>query len=195
MFTIDFRNPCNAYAFSIVGNKNVDVVYLYSNLAEYASYNVYVKILSQNVVDKIAIDSNDISIVNGLLLVKWTMGELATKCRNLKVQLQFENEQEEKIAQSKIVDVKLANSIDPNSEVEPIYPNILKRLQDQINELKERSVASVKSATLTGDNLIIKLANTNDVEVASIEVTIPLSDKVDKVEGAEALFSTSISNN
>ena len=110
------------------------------------------------------------------------MGELATKCRNLKVQLQFENEQEEKIAQSKVVDVKLANSIDPNSEVEPIYPSILQILQDQIDELKVTSVAG-GTANFTGDTLTISLKNKNNIEVAQLQTTIPMSEKVDKVAG------------
>lgn len=174
MYTIDFRNPTNTYAFSIVGNKDVDLVYLYSNLGAYASYKVYVKILSDNVADKIEINSQDISADNGVLLVKWTMGELATKCRNLKVQLQLENEQEGKIIQSRVVEIKLGNNIDPEAEAETIYPNIIEDLQEQIDDLKAHSVASIETA-FENSTLTMTLKNIDGKVIDTVEVTIPIS--------------------
>ena len=95
MFIIDLRNTrVSNYDFSVIGNNNVDKVYIYSHFVQYANgYKVYLKAHSTDdrYVDKIEIDSQNISIEDGALLVKWTMGEVSTQCERIELQLQFEN--------------------------------------------------------------------------------------------------------
>lgn len=186
MFIIDFRNKLvSNNNFSVIGNNNVDTVYLFSHFTEYASdYNVYLKVISEDetYVDKIKIDSENISIVDGALLVKWTMGEVSTQCKKIDIQLQFENSDGSIIAQTRIVSITLADTIDVDGKIGHIYPKILKELQDQIDALEVGSVAGY-SMSFASDTLIITLTNANGDIVATDQISIPLSEKVDKVEG------------
>ena len=139
MYIIDFRNKLvSDNHFSVIGNNNVDVVYLYSHFTQYVSgYNVYLKVISEDeeYVDKIRIDSENISIVDGALLVKWTMGEVSTQCKKIDIQLQFENNDGSIIAQTRITSITLADTIDVDGKIPHIYPKILKELQEREQDL------------------------------------------------------------
>ena len=186
MFIIDFRNKLvSNNNFSVMGNNNVDTVYLFSHFTQYASgYNVYLKVISEDerYVDKILIDSENISIVDGALLVKWTMGEVSTQCKKIDIQLQFENNDGSIIAQTRITSITLADTIDVDGEIPIIYPKILSQLQEQIDTLKADSVAGY-TMSYDSDTLIINLLNKNGDVVATNQITLPFSEKVDKVEG------------
>lgn len=186
MFIIDFRNKLvSNNNFSVIGNNNVDVVYFYSHFTQYASgYNVYLKVISEDerYIDKILIDSENISIEGDALLVKWTMGEVSTQCKKIDVQLQFENNDGSIIAQTRIVSITLGDTIDADTLIPIIYPKILTQLQEQITNLKSDSVASF-DMSFANDTLIINLKNKDGNIVATDQITIALSNKVDKVEG------------
>lgn len=186
MFIIDFRNKLvSNNNFSVIGNNNVDIVYFYSHFTQYASgYNVYLKVISEDerYIDKILIDSENISIEGDALLVKWTMGEVSTQCKKIDVQLQFENNDESIIAQTRIVSITLGDTIDADTLIPIIYPKILTQLQEQITNLKGDSVASF-DMSFANDTLIINLKNKGGNIVATEQITIALSNKVDKVKG------------
>jgi len=175
MFIVDFRNTnVSEYRFSIMGNSNVDVVNFYSRFTQYAQdTSIYLKIRSHNddYVDKIAIASENVSVDNDALVVKWTMGAVSTHCKKIDLQLQFEKEGEI-INQTGIVTLTLANTIDVEGLIPPIYPQVLKQLQEQIDTLFAESGAKV---TLGYDNdvLTINLLNENGDVVDTKTITIP----------------------
>lgn len=193
MFIIDFRNKLvSDNHFSVMGNNNVDVVHFYSHFTQYASgYNVYLKILGndETYVDKILIDSENISIEDDVLLVKWTMGEVSTQCKKIDVQLQFENNDGSIVAQTRIVSITLGDTIDVDGEIAHIYPKVLTQLQEQIDTLKGESVKGV-GMSYASDTLIIKLYNKDNVVIATNQVSIPLSNKLDRVSETNKVYGT-----
>ena len=177
MFVIDLRNTTiRNYNFSSVGNKNVDTIHFYSNQKRYVDKSVYVKILSENYADKIAIDSEHVYIKDDMLVVEWTMGSVATLGRKLQVQLQFEDTANNKISQSMIVSIALAPTLDISGSIEPIYPTILEHLQEQIDVLKAESVADIRGDCI-GDTLTIDFYNANGAHLGTqVQISLPTAD-------------------
>ncbi len=175
MFIIDFRNKnMSEYRFSVINNSNVDVVNLYSNFVQYATNtSIYLKIRSvdDTYVDKIAIASENISIDDGALLCKWRMGAVSTHCKKIGLQLQFEQEGDI-IAQTGIVYLTLADTIDVDELIPIIYPQILKELQEQIDALTNDSGAKV-TLGYSNDVFTINLLNVNNEVIDTKTIAIP----------------------
>ena len=197
MFIVDFRNTnVSEYRFSIMGNSNVDVVNFYSRFTQYAQdTSIYLKIRSHNddYVDKIAIASENVSVDNDALVVKWTMGAVSTHCKKIDLQLQFEKEGEI-INQTGIVTLTLANTIDVEGLIPPIYPQVLKQLQEQIDTLKADSYA-VAEMSYANDNLQIVLKNKDNQTLTSLQVSIPTSDKYTKTEADQKFLAMFTAHN
>ena len=150
MLLIDLRNPrITTFNYSIVGNKDSDVIYFYSHFVQYANANIYLKILSEYVADKIVIPAENISVdeEEKLLIIKWTMTQEACIADKLAVQLQFE--ENDTVAQSRIAKINLGNTLDISGEIEPIYPDILKHLQEEIDLLSLTKVDKVEGKGLS----------------------------------------------
>ena len=147
MFIIDLRNTnVSEYRSSVIGNNNVDVAHIYSRFIEYATgYNAYLKVLSseEDYCDKIEIDSADMSIDDGALLIKWTMGEVSTRYKKIFIQLQFENNDGSIIAQSRIVSIVLSDSIQSDVIIPPLYPKVLQQLRQDVDALAENKLDKV----------------------------------------------------
>lgn len=187
MFIIDFRNKkVSQYGFSVVNNNDVDIVHIYSHFVQYRDYLVYLKVESEDksYVDEILIDSENISVEEGALLVKWTMGAISTQCKKIYIQLEFRegNEENSKVAQTNIVSITLGDTIDTSEGAKHLYPQILKELQRQIDELKVGSVSDF-DLDYTNDVLTITLFNEEGEAVSQLQATIPTSTKVDKIAG------------
>ena len=177
MFIIDFRNRnMSEYRFSIMNNSNVDVVNFYSRFIQYATgTSIYLKIRSHNddYVDKIAIASENVSIDTDALVVKWTMGAVSTHCKKIDLQLQFEKEGDI-VDQTNIVTLTLADTIDVEELIPPVYPQVLKQLQEQIDELFAESGAKV-TLGYNNDVLTINLLNEKGDVVDTKTAPIPTS--------------------
>lgn len=186
MFIIDFRNKnVSEYRFSVIGNSNVDKVNLVSHFIQYASNtSIYLKVESfdGNYVDKIAIASENISVDEDALVCKWTMGAVSTQCKKLRLQLQFE-QGETIIAQTGVVNLTLADTINVDELIPVIYPQVLKELQDQIDTLKVKSFA-LASMSYSNDVLHLYFENAMHEIVSNVQVAIPTSDKMLFIEGA-----------
>lgn len=197
MYIVDFRNTnMSEYRFSIMGNSNVDVVNFYSRFTQYAQdTSIYLKVRSHNddYVDKIAIASENISIDNDALVVKWTMGAVSTHCKKIDLQLQFEKEGDI-INQTGIVTLTLSNTIDVEGLIPPIYPQVLKQLQEQIDTLKADSYA-VAEMSYANDNLQIVLKNKDNETLTSLQVSIPTSDKYTKTEADQKFLAMFTAHN
>ena len=175
MFVIDLRNTTiQKYNFSVVGNKNVDTIYFYSRFVEYATKRVYVKIVSENYADKLLIDSENIEVKNGCLIVKWTMDANATYDPKCQLQLQFEDALSNKIDQSMIVTVTLARSLDPVGSYTPT-PSILQQILDDIAELQAESMASFDVGFNAGV-LSFTFYNENEEAIGNTQIELPTED-------------------
>lgn len=144
LFNIDLRNKnVSEYHCSIMNNANVDTIKIYSPFKNYVDYSIYLKVESNNgeYVDKIAIEQGDISIEKDALVVKWTLGAVSTRFKEIDIQLQFEKDDE--IAQSNIVSVVLNDTIDVSKGLKRLYPCVLERMESDIAELK-REVEELK---------------------------------------------------
>lgn len=197
MFIVDFRNRnMSEYRFSVMNNSNVDVVNLYSRFTQYAqNTSIYLKIRSvdDDYVDKIAIASENVSVDADALVVKWTMGAVSTHCKKIYLQLQFEKEGDI-VDQTSIVGLTLADTIDVEGLIPPIYPQVLKELQDQIDTLKAESYA-VSEMSYVNDNLQIVLKNKDNETLTSLQVSIPTSDKYTKTEADQKFLAMFTAHN
>lgn len=180
MFIIDLRNKfVSDNHFSVIGNNNVDKVRFLSHFTQYSNYSIYLKVKSEDetYVDKIEIASENISVDEDMLVVDWTMGKVSTQCKKIYVQLQFENDEGELIAQSRIVNIILNDTIDVSEEMKRIYPDILIELQNQIDTLSEDSVANI-SVSYSNDVLTINLYNSKNKVIATKTASIPLDTHI-----------------
>lgn len=187
MFVIDLRNKLvGKYCFSVMNNNDVDTVYIYSHFTQYKDYLCYLKVISEDetYVDEFLIDSEKVIIEDNALRVEWTLGAISTHCKKISIQLEFRENQEDnsKVAQSSIVDIVLGDTLDVSEKIAVLYPDILKSLQNQIDDLNDGSVASF-DMSYVNDVLTINLKNAEGESVASLQANIPTSTKVDKVEG------------
>lgn len=121
MFIIDLRNKnVSEYHFSVMNNNKVDSVWLFSRFKQYASnYNVYLKVIGseEKYADKIKINASDISIEDNALLVKFVLTKEQTKHQQLFVQLLFENENGDEVAQDREVSITLNKSLPLNTNL------------------------------------------------------------------------------
>ena len=182
MLVIDFRNKriLSKNSYSVVGNKDSDVILFYSHFVQYANSTIYLKVLSDNYADKINIPSENVRTEDGTLVVEWTMTQEACSSEKLMLQLQFEDNGE--IAQTSIASVTLGNTLNISEIIEPRYPRVLEFLQEQITSLQNGSVATFEIA-FESDTLTLTTKNADGDVLDTLTATIPLSDKVDKVEG------------
>lgn len=141
MFIIDLRNKnVSDYGFSVIDNNNVDEVLIFSHFKQYENNSIYLKVLSddETYCDKIAIDSENVSVEDDALVIDWTMGGLATHFKQISIQLQFEDSEGNKLAQSRIVTITLHDTIDVSKHLERLYPDVLRRLENEIADIKRR---------------------------------------------------------
>ena len=177
MFVIDLRNTAvKNYTFSVVGNKNVDIVYIYSRFTQYANKNIYLKLISENYADKIQIANENVSIKDGCLVIKWVMGAVATVGKKLQIQLSFEDGVEDIIAQSSIATITLGDTLDPSSQIEPLYPTVLQQLQEQIDVLHVESVANI-TASFENGVLVFDWYNADGTHLGTqIQIELPTEE-------------------
>lgn len=141
MFIIDLRNALvSNYRFSVIGNNDVDEVQIFSHFTQYENYSCYLKVMSddETFADKIAIDNEHKEVIDDALVVKWLMSKDFTQFKKIYVQLQFENTNGEEVAQSRIVEITLNDTLPVERHIAKMYPDVLKRLEQQYNELEER---------------------------------------------------------
>lgn len=188
MLVIDLRNKriLSKYSYAVVGNKDSDVIRLYSHLVQYANYNIYLKVLSDVYADKIDIPASDVSIEDDTLVVDWTMDDASCSCDKLMLQLQFEKNGV--IAQSSIAIITLGNTLNISEIIEPQYPRVLEHLQEEIDALGDLDTivdVSYEGGVFTftkNDGTEIEIDLSNDY--ASIQyVDDALEEKVDKEQG------------
>lgn len=176
MFVIDLRNSTiRNYNFSTINNKNVDVVHIYSRFAKYVDKHVYVKILGENFADKILIDSEHKEVKDGCLIVKWTMGAIATYDKKVQVQLQFEDVTNDLIDQSMIVTITLADTLDVIGQVPPPAPAVLQQILDDISALQGHDVADMSVGFESG-LLTFTLYNIEGDAIHTYQVELPTEE-------------------
>ena len=135
MLVVDLRNTrINVYNYSVIGNKNSDIIYFYYP-KKYQNYNVYVKVLGENIADKFRIYEPNIEVKDDCIRAKWIMSQSVTVNKEIQVQLEYDITLMggSEIAQSKIVALKLQNTLDINGEIEPIYPSVLQELREDLD--------------------------------------------------------------
>lgn len=141
MFIIDLRNALvSNYRFSVMNNNDVDEVQIFSHYSQYLNYSIYLKVMSddETFADKIAIDNEHKEVLDDALIVKWLMSKVFTQYKEIAIQLQFENENGEEVAQSRIVKITLNDSLPVDRHVEKQYPDVLERLEREVAELKAK---------------------------------------------------------
>ena len=67
---------------------------------------------------------------------EWEMTRKSTHYRNLELQLQLENEEEDIIFQSQIVEIELSGTLDVDNEISEEYPSELQRLEKEVDDVK-----------------------------------------------------------
>ena len=175
---IDFRNATiQKYAYSVVGNRNYDKILFFAHLVDVENFDVYLKLENDEYVDKIKIPDTDVVIDtdNEVVMIKWTMTQIATMCKKLKMQISFENPTDEQhiiIAQTRIVELSLGNTIDFGGDIPIIYPTIIEQILHDIKELEEQVIIDL-TMSYSNDTLIIGLKNYEGTIFEEIQVSVP----------------------
>lgn len=175
---IDFRNATiQKYAYSVVGNRNYDKILFFAHLVDVENFDVYLKLENDEYVDKIKIPDTDVEIDtdNEVVMIKWTMTQIATMCKKLKMQISFENPTDEQhiiIAQTRIVELSLGNTIDFGGDIPIIYPTIIEQILHDIKELEEQVIIDL-TMSYSNDTLIIGLKNYEGTIFEEIQVSVP----------------------
>lgn len=197
---IDFRNPTiTKYNYSIVGNKNYDNILFFTHLINAQDYDTYLKFENDEYVDKVKIPDEDIEVdsENEVIKIKWTMTQPATMSKKLKVQLSFEKEANNEttlIAQSRVVELSLGNTIDVDGDIPIIYPTIIKQILQDIKDLQDKSVASMGVA-YESDTLMIDLYNAKHEHLGTqLQVSIPTSLSINNVSYNAGVFTFTHNN-
>lgn len=124
----------------------------------------------------VVVEENDATI-----FVSWTMLRKVTQFKDIDVQVEYYDSENDIKWQTAIVNINLHDNIPVDEEIESKYPSILAQLQKQIDELKVDVLPTVAG---TG----IKIVTKNDKKVISVDEDVvaskeDLKSKVDKVEG------------
>ena len=143
MFIIDLRNALvSNYRFSVMNNNDEDEVQIFSFLPSQENYSCYLKVMSddETFADKVAIDNEHKEVIDDALVVKWLMSKDFTQFKQIRIQLQFEANDESGtiIAQSRIVTITLNDTLPVDGRVNKLYPNVLKALEDRVAQLEAR---------------------------------------------------------
>ena len=197
MFTIDLRNKLvSNFCFSVINNNNVDKVWIFSHFVQYSNYNVYLKVISddETYVDKIKIDSENIAVEDDALVVTWTMGLISTQCKKIALQLQFEDDDGNYVAQSRIFTITLADTIDVSKESKHIYPDIFKVIDEEIKTLQADSVAKVSGSYLN-DIFSVNFYNVDDELVGNVQFSIPTGRSFISISFDDATNNLILTNN
>ena len=188
MLIIDLRNKriLSKYSYSVVGNKDSDVILFYSHFVQYANHNIYLKVLNDYYADKIDIPADKVRVEDGVLVVEWTMNEASCYGDKLMLQLQFEKDGE--IAQSSIAIVTLANTLNVSETIEQQYPRVLEHLQEEIDALGD--IDALVEVSYENGIFTFTSKDGTETEVDLSEdfaskdyVDTGLSNKVDKEQG------------
>ena len=142
MFIIDLRNTLvSNYRFSVINNNDVDEVQIFSHYTQYEDYSCYLKVMSDDdeYADKYFIDSAHKEVIGDALVIKWLMSKEFTQYKKIAIQLQFENMAGEQVAQSRIVEITLNDSL-PTGEKKShnVSPSVLEQLERRIAELEAK---------------------------------------------------------
>jgi len=143
MLVINFNGKKPAqrnYEYAVVGNSHSDIVRfaLQSKLGEYDvetlfnDFDGYIKLQSagKEYLDKVFID--DYSFENGCLRLDLHLSKKMTHWRNLAVQVQFESDDGNIVAQSEIVGLTLKGTIDADEPISDEYPEAIQQLEGKV---------------------------------------------------------------
>ena len=156
------------FDFSVVNNAKVDVINFIlttpldsvNTLEQLSNFNAYVKVQSAggDYIDKISATSTYDS-ESEELKVSFTLHKKTTSYKNIALQLQFENLQNEVISQTEIVALSLKGTINADKEISDKYPEAIQELEKEVGsysgriEEVEEKVANAVLKTDIVDNL------------------------------------------
>ena len=160
----------NYYKYGVEGNNDADIVRFVvlkkqGGLDLTDNFLVYVKCDNESgFVDKVEIESADISVKSNNIFVDWHLLKKHTEQESLRVSLCFENENEI-VWQTQVFQLKLLSGVNADTEIENTYPSVLQDLQNQINSLGD----IVGKITVEYDN------NSHYTEITFPREVIPLA--------------------
>ena len=202
------------FDFSVVNNAKVDVinfvlttpldsVYTLKQLNE---FNAYVKVQSAggDYIDKISATSTYDS-ENEKLTVSFVLHKKTTAYKNIALQLQFEDLQNEVISQTEIVALSLKGTINADKEISDKYPEAIQELEKAVENKQDKLIAgngikienNIISAEVDAPiwgNIGGNIAEQEDLQNELGGIRESVSDEKDRAELAENELNDRISN-
>ena len=177
------------FDFSVVNNAKVDVINFIltspldsvNTLGQLSNLNAYVKVESAggDYIDKISATSTYDS-ENEKLTVSFTLHKKTTSYKNIALQLQFEDLQNEVISQTEIVALSLKGTINADKEISDKYPEAIQELEKEVGSYSgriEEVEEKVANAVLKTD-IVDNLDSEDDKKVLSANQGKALNDKI-----------------
>lgn len=177
------------FDFSVVNNAKVDVINFIlttpldsvNTLEQLSNLNAYVKVESAggDYIDKISATSVYDS-ENEKLTISFTLHKKTTSYKNIALQLQFEDLQNEVISQTEIVALSLKGTINADKEVSDKYPEAIQELEKEVGSYSgriEEVEEKVANAVLKTD-IVDNLDSEDDKKVLSAKQGKVLNEKI-----------------
>ena len=132
------------YGYSVVHNSQADIVrfVLQKPISEYsleqlADFYAFVKVQSagKEYLDKISAVS---TYENECVVVEWQINKKSTHYKNLFVQLQFETNLGNTVAQTDIVSLTLSNTINADEEISDEFPEAIQQMEHLVLSYNDR---------------------------------------------------------
>lgn len=165
MLVINFNGKKPAqrnYEYAVVGNSHSDIVRfaLQNKLGEYDvetlfnDFDGYIKLQSagKEYLDKVFIDNY--SFENGCLRLDLHLTKKMTHWRNLAVQVQFESDNGNIVAQSEIVGLTLNGTIDADEPISEEYPEAIQQLESKVIGFDKR-IKDCEEKVESADEILI----------------------------------------
>ena len=172
MLSINFKGitPQNRfYKYSVIGNNNSNkikfILSAIQNDVGLSSLTPYIKVQSAGgtYLDKIRAVA---SVEDETIAIIWTMTRKSLSCRNLTIQLQFEDvdNNNDVVWQTSMIELELENTIKADEEIEEKNPTILQQMAGQLVNHEERITdLEGREVVLVWGNITGTLSNQTDL--------------------------------
>ena len=145
------------YTLGVKDNNNANKIRFVLDVAQedltLREYHWYLKVRNKEHAyeDKILLD--DVNNDNGLIELDWVLTRKSTQFRNIELQLEYHNANDDVVWQTMIIEVELNENINADKEISERYPTELEQMENLVEGYDER-IRHIEETSLTQDDIV-----------------------------------------